>query len=220
MSFIATVIQAFASVAVMADVGADIAREEAERLAACREKIEVAPDEAYEDGLAWLLEGSRPGARYCTALALLELGQEAEAAHRLEMLANAPDGGTLEQRGVYLAQSGNAWLAAGLPDAALVTLNNAVRLSPSDPAIYRDRARAHILLENWRDAESDLNAALGFAPDSFDAYYLRAKALLAQEQYDRAMADVTQARSLDPENVDILVLRGDIREAQRLKGLR
>ena len=83
----------------------------------CIEKIDKDAEAAYQDGLSWLSRGNRPAARHCTALALIALGHEAEGAARLEELANAPDGGTLEERGVYLVQSGNAWLMAGMPDA-------------------------------------------------------------------------------------------------------
>ena len=101
---------------------AAFAQTEEQKHQQCIEKIDQDAEAAYQDGLSWLARGNRPAARHCTALALIALGQEAEGAARLEELANAPDGGTLDERGVYLVQSGNAWLMAGMPDAAVVTL--------------------------------------------------------------------------------------------------
>ena len=111
MSILALAVASFALSQSAASATVDT--REAERLKACVAKIEVDADEAYEDGLAWTYQGNRPGARQCTALALIALGREDEGAARLEQLANSVDGGTLEQRAEYLTQSGNAWLQAG-----------------------------------------------------------------------------------------------------------
>ena len=101
----------------------DIARAEMQRLQACIEKTEVAPEEAFEDSLAWLSSGNRPKARYCNAISLLALDRLEEGAARLEALATAPDPIELEDRILYLAQAGNAWLAGNYPDAAIVALS-------------------------------------------------------------------------------------------------
>src|SRR5690606_40228459 len=80
----------------------------------------------------------------------LALGQEAEGAARLEELANAPDAGGIEERGIYLAQSGNAWLLADMPDAAVVTLTNALKLRPEDGELYKEIGRAACRDRVWR----------------------------------------------------------------------
>lgn len=190
--------------------------DERARLVACLDKIETDPEMAYEDGLAWLGQGSRPAARQCVALALIALDEPEIGAAQLESLANAPDAGSLEARAVFLAQSGNAWLAAGLPDAAVTTLTNAIKLSAFDADLYKDRATAYLALGQWSDAETDLDEALSIEPANGEAHGLRARARLGLEDYAAALDDVSAARAVDPENVDLLVLRGDIREAQRL----
>jgi tetratricopeptide (TPR) repeat protein len=192
---------------------------EASRLQECIDKIDRDAEAAYQDGLAWMATGNRPAARHCTALALIALGQEAEGAARLEQLANAKDGGSLEERGVYLAQSGNAWLLARMPDAAVVTLTNAMKLRPSDGELRKDRARAYIALKKWNEAGADLDAAIEWSPGDAEAHRLRAFALLQIERFDDAWKDVEQALKLSPKDVDAAVLRGDIREAMRRKGL-
>jgi len=192
---------------------------EAARHRACIEKIDENPEQAYEIALAWAGEGARPGARHCTALALVALGQEAEGAARLEQLANDRDAGGLEQRAGYLMQAGNAWLLAGAPEAAIVTLTNAIKLAPRDAGLRADRARAQMVLKKWKEAGQDLDAAIELSPGDPQTLFLRAKALKETGRLNEAWADIEAARTADPENVDMLVLRGDIREAMRLAGV-
>jgi tetratricopeptide (TPR) repeat protein len=198
-------------------VGDQIAAEEAARLDACLAKIETDPDNAYEDGLAWTYQGNRPGARQCTALALIALGHPEEGAARLQSLANATDGGTMEQRAAYLSQAGNAWIQAEDPDAALVAFDGAIKIAPDAPELLMDRASAHLLLEHYDEAIEDLDAALRYTPDLGEAHQLRGQAWLEKGDPDKAMLDVTAAMDADPENVATLVLRGRVREALRIQ---
>ena len=212
---------AFAALAIfqsatMTEAGREIAAEEARRLAECRELTETDPEQAYEMGLAWLGNGNRPAARQCTALALISLEHYEEGALRLEELANAPDAGTVETRALYLSQAGNAWLAAGLPDAAITTLDNALRLRPGDAGLMIDLASARLALGQWREAASQLNDAIALAPGDPDALGLRARAYKEMGRFDAALADVNAARIAAPDNIELLVLRGEIREARRL----
>ena len=161
-----------------------------------------------------------PGARQCVALALIALGQEDEGAARLEELANASDGGTMEQRALYLTQAGNAWLVAGAPEAAVVTLTNALKIMPNEPNLLVDRASAQILLGKWPEAIKDLDKALEALPGLAAAHQLRAEARLNMNDLEPALADVKAAMAAEPDNIDTLVLRGRIREAIRLSEVR
>lgn len=193
-----------------------IERAEEERLDACIELVDEDPDAAYEEGLRWLGEGATPPARYCTAVALIGLGNYREGAARLEDLANAPDAGGEADRALYLAQSGNAWLTAGYADAAVTTLTNALKLAPNDPDVRIDRAAAYLLLDEWQPAIDDLDKALSRYPNDIEALRLRSRAYLNLENLDKAEADMSRALVLDGRNIDTLVLRGEIREAKRL----
>lgn len=192
----------------------------AARLNACIDKIESDPDEAYEDALAWAQERGPPEARQCVALALIGKKLYQEGAYRLESLANDNDAGGLEQRTMYLAQAGNAWLLASMPDAAVLTLTNALKLAPKDPALFIDRARAQMAMKKWPEARKDLDAAIGFSPGNSEALGMRAKAKLESGELDGAWKDVKAAMALAPKNVEDLVLRGQIREAMRAKGMK
>jgi len=198
---------------------ADIARAEQERLETCLIKADTAPSEAYEDSLAWLSSGNRPRARYCNAVALLALDRLEEGAARLEALATAPDPIELEDRHKYLAQAGNAWLAANYPEAAIVALSDALKLNSDSPQVYKDRAAAYLAVERWVEGVDDLNRALELSPSDSEALSLRARAHLATEDLRSAKADMEAALSYEPENIDLLVLRGEIREAIRLAEL-
>lgn len=198
---------------------AAFAQTEEQRLQACVLKIDTDAEAAYQDGLSWLAIGNRPAARHCTALALVALGQEAEGAARLEELATAPDGGGLEQRVIYFAQSGNAWLLAGMPEEAALTLTNALKLQPLDGELYKDRARAYVMTMKWADAAKDLDAAIQLAAGDAEAYRMRGHARMKMNQLSAAWTDVEAAMKLAPKDVTAIVLRGDVREAMRLQGL-
>ena len=195
---------------------AEIARAEQDRLNACIERADTAPQEAYEDSLAWLSAGNRPNARYCNAIALLALEKFEEGAARLEALANAPDAISVEDRALFMTQAGNAWLAANYPEAAIVALTDALKLQRGDADLYKDRAAAYLALERWIEGVDDLNAALDLVPTDAEALAMRARAHLATDNLPAAQADMQEALAQQPTNVEILVLRGDIREAIRL----
>lgn len=196
--------------------GAEIAKAEQARLEACVEKIETDPENAYEDGLAWTFEGNRPGARQCTALALIALGNYETGAHRLESLAAASDAGTMEQRAVYLSQAGQAWIMAGAPENAVISFSEALRLAPGTQDLLLDRASAHMMSEDWDKALSDLDQAVANAPGDGPAHQLRAEVHLNKKSLDLAMRDVEAAMAADPKNIDTLLVRGRVREAMRL----
>lgn len=195
---------------------ANIERAEQERLNACIDQVDADAEQAYEDSLRWLGEGARPAARYCNALAIIGLGNYKEGAARLEELAVAPDAGGEADRALYLAQSGNAWLSAGYPDAAITTLTNALKLAPTDADVRTDRAAAYLMVEEWQPAVDDLDLALSRYPNDLEALRLRARAHLNLQDLEKAEADMSRAMFLDARDIDTLVLRGDIREAKRL----
>lgn len=205
--------------AVLACAPTALAQLPGEKFEQCLEQIDRDPEAAYQDGLTWMSRGAVPEARQCTALALIAMGEEAEGALRLEQLANAPDAGDMDARGVYLAQSGNAWLLAGMPSEAIVTLTNAMKLRPTDGELFKDRARAHAQKKSWADVAKDLDTAIAMSAGDAEAYRLRGHARLKLYRLAEAWSDVEAALRLAPTDVKVLVLRGDVREAMRLAGM-
>ena len=204
---------------VLAPAAPAFAQTEKVRLEQCIEKIDRDAEGAYQDGLTWLAVGNRPAARQCTALALIALGEEAEGAARLEELANAPEAGSADMRAVYLAQSGNAWLMAGMPAEAVVTLTNALKLRPGDGELFKDRARAHITLKQWTEAGDDLDRAIIQSSGDAESFRMRGHVRLKQGRLGEAWQDVEAAMKLAPADVNVVVLRGDVREAMRREGM-
>lgn len=204
------------AVLMLQSAGADPARSEAARLEACVAKTVTDPENAYEDALAWSYQGNRPGARQCTALALIALGNHESGADRLEALAGAPDGGSLEQRAVYLSQAGQAWILAGAPEMAVLSFSDALEMAPGTAELLLDRASAYILVGDWDKALSDLDFALASSPGLGPAHQLRAEVYLNKKSYDLALRDVEAAMAADPENIDTLLVRGRVREAVRI----
>lgn len=147
---------------------------------------------------------------------MLALEYFEEGAARLEALANAPDAIALEDRALYMAQAGNAWLTASYPDAAVIALSEAIKIDPRNGDYLKDRAAGYMALERWFEAVDDLTAALALQPSDPDALALRARAHLALDDLHNADIDMRAALVQDPRNIDILVLRGDVREAIRL----
>ena len=217
MAFTFTLVYAAASLFLSAQtVADDIRAEEMRKLKTCLELVEEDETAAYEMSLEWQYEGNRPGARECKASALIRMGDYEEGALQLEQLANAPDGGTLQDRAHFLSKAGSAWLMAGLPEEAIIAFDNAETLDDENYDIKKYRAQAYLAQERWQDAEKDLDIAIGNQPGDLTAYLFRAEARLQQNRFDDALADIDQARAIDNENIDALLLRGQIREAKRL----
>lgn len=215
MSLIA--LAAGAAIFLQQSAGAQIAAAEAAKLEACVEKIESNPEEAYEDALAWSFEGNRPGARQCTALALIALGNVEEGAVRLEQLATSADAGDMEQRAVYMSQAGNAWLQIGAAEAAAVSFSEALKLAPNETDLLLDRATSYMLIDQWDEALVDLNTAIANMPGHAVAHQMRAEVYLNQDTLDLALKDIETSMASDPKNIDTLLVRGRVREAMRLK---
>lgn len=207
-----------AMIAVLAQTAsAGPAETEARRLSECLAAIEADPAAAYEGALAWSFEGNRPGARYCTALSLIALGNSEEGARRLEILATSTDGGTIGQRAVYMAQAGHAWLQAGAGAAAIKAFSEALKLNPGDSGLLLDRAAGYILTGEPEAALRDLDSVIAARPADAMAHQMRAGVHLGLDQTDQALSDIAIALAADPENIDTLVLRGRIREAVRIR---
>ena len=170
-----SLIAAAVSLAFLQTAGEKLAAAEQARLDACLARIQSDPENAYEDGLAWSFEGNRPGARQCTALALIALGHIEDGAARLVDLANASDGGTMEQRAAYLSQAGNAYIEADAPDQALTAFDGALKIAPDAPELLVDRASAQLLLTNYDKAIADLDNAISRTPKMGEAHMLRGK---------------------------------------------
>ncbi|KAF0118585.1 MAG: TPR repeat-containing protein [Rhodospirillaceae bacterium] len=94
------------------------------------------------------------------------------------------------RRAGLLAQAGQAWLLAGKTERAFAVLTAALKLAPTDPKLYVDRAQILADARNYWEAIDDLNAALDLAPGLVEALVFRASAYRFVEAFDLAWQDV------------------------------
>jgi tetratricopeptide (TPR) repeat protein len=179
-----------------------------ERYAACLAEASRRPADGFDLAGRWKDEGGGLPARHCAAVALINLGQPAEAGARLAELARASGNADAELRAALFAQSGNAWLLAEVPMQAADMFTHALGLSPGDGQILTDRARAFILLGKWTEAGKDLENAIAVMPQLADPYVVRAGLRRKAGDMSGAREDIALALSREPNNARALLERG------------
>ncbi|WP_237182108.1 tetratricopeptide repeat protein [Roseomonas marmotae] len=179
----------------------------------CLALLRSEPEDALSMAEAWEQHGGGEGARHCTALAMLALGEPERAAGRLERLASESKAGRVARAAVY-AQAVQAWTMAGQPGRAYAASTLALTLSPEDPALLVDRALAAASLNRYGEALLDLNHALKLEPGRTDTLVFRAAALRHLDRVGEAMSDVEAALSRDPEHPEALLERGILKQLQ------
>lgn len=193
-------------------------RASAERLAHCEALAKQAPDQAYEEGRAWIAESPAIEAKYCLAAAAYGLGRPLLAAQQFDEVAQAFAGRAKAEQAQAQSDAGNAWLLAGDAGRALAAFDKAVAFAPDSPDALIDRARAYAYKRDWRRSEEDLNAALNIRGADTLILRLRADARLQQGALDLALKDVEEALALaktEGETVEALLVRGRVVQAQQ-----
>jgi tetratricopeptide (TPR) repeat protein len=186
----------------------------------CLELTRRNPQDALKVAHAWQAEAGGPPAAHCDALALVALKRYPEAAKALDQLGHS-DSGSVQERADLLDQAGNAWLLARRGGEAVESFSSALALSPRDPDLVADRARAAALLGDWKAADNDLSAALKLDASRADLLVLRASARDALGHRANASADLESALRVVPNYPEALLERGTLRlEAGDLKGAR
>ena len=178
----------------------------------CLARIENDAELAYDRAMAWRDEGGGAAARHCVALALLAMGQEEEAAVKLELLALEPGAGFAEDRAMLLQQAGQAWIMAQRAQEADVALSSAIELDSKNATLYLDRAQAHRMRGDTNAAEVDLSQAISIDRSYLEAYLLRGTLRRVAGDLSGAKTDIDRALELDRANIDALVERGRIAE--------
>lgn len=172
------------------------------------------PMQGWEEALAWQSLGGGEAARHCAAIALIGLGKHADAATRLETLANESVRED-QVRAEMLAQAAQAWLLAGNVTRADAAQRGALTLAPGHPDIMLDHAVLLAQVGHYGEAAEVLSAVLRRQPNRVEALTLRASAFRYLDNLPGAEDDVNQALKLDPDFADALLERGMLR---RIKG--
>ena len=178
-----------------------------DRYERCITLARQSPQSAYNAAVQWQNEGGQAAAIHCSAVALVALRRYAEAAGRLDQLAHDRGVSGAFPRPDLLDQAGNAWLLANQPGNAENSFTVALVLSPDDPDILADRARARAARRDWKDAEVDLTVALSRASRP-ELFVLRASARHAMGDKTGARSDIDRALQISPGDPEALVERG------------
>jgi tetratricopeptide (TPR) repeat protein len=186
----------------------------------CLELTRRDAHEALNAGIAWQANGGDAAATHCTALALVALKRYPEAAAKLDQLGHENVGDAAERAALF-DQAGNAWLLARRGGEATASFSSALALSPRDPDLLVDRARAAALLGDWKAADMDLSAALKLDENRADLFVLRASARQALGRKVEARSDLDAALHIVPDYPEALVERGTMKlESGDTKGAR
>jgi len=148
-------------------------------------------------------------------MALYALGHEIEAAHRLDQLAKAADGGDKEMRANFYAEAANFWLIANEPSKAYRSASEGLKIIESHIELRISRARAYAALGRYDYAETDLSNVLRFDRNHAAALRYRADARFNQGNLTDAKIDIENSLANDPTQVETALLRGHINEAIR-----
>lgn len=198
---------------------ADLTRQLDARHEACLERIAVDQDIAYEEAMIWRDQGGGRRARHCEAMALFALGHEAEAANRLDELAESRDGGSRDMRLNFRSEAANFWLAAQDPDMAFASATAGLDYDEESAVLRIARARANVMKDELEQAEAELSLVVFHHPEHAEALRYRADVRMRQDRLVAAKTDIEASLTADPTSVETALLRGHINEAMRLAAL-
>lgn len=168
------------------------------------------PETGWEEAIAWQSLGGGEAARHCAALALIGLGKHADAANRLETLANESKRADAT-RGEMFAQAAQAWILDGNLQRADSAQRAAMFLAPGNIEILMDHAVLMAQVGYMAEANAVLSDVLARQPNRVEALVLRSSARRTLEDLAGAGADISRAIELDPEFPDALLERGMLR---------
>jgi tetratricopeptide (TPR) repeat protein len=180
----------------------------------CAALARSAPEQAVEAANEWRLQGGGSAARQCLGLAYSKLERWAPAATAFEQAALDAETAKDPARADYLAQAGNAWLAAGdaakarkALDAALTAATLADELRGE---VHLDRARTSVALGDAAGARADIDAGLKLVPADPFGWYLSSALAVREQNLARAKADIAKALELASADPDLLLQAGNV----------
>lgn len=201
------------------------------RYSDCIALAEKAPDKGINNALEWQLMGGGVPARHCEAVGLFHGREYAEAAARLEGIAeDMRIGRGMPVRGdrrstanaAMLAdtygQAANAWLLAGEIVRAEAAIEQALALVPEKTALEQalrlDRAHIAAADEDFTLALSELEAVLAADPGRVDILLFIASAARGIENFVRANEALKAYMAIYPDAPAALLELGNLRDAE------
>ncbi|MEM6857020.1 MAG: tetratricopeptide repeat protein [Pseudomonadota bacterium] len=181
-------------------------------LAECLTQIETDPARAHTRAQIKLIEAIGPEkvmANHCRGLASTKLAmwEDARGAFLDAREQTPPD--EIRARARFGAMAGNAALAGGDLDGALVLLTNAMSeaktaaSTPLQVVTAIDIARILVMLDRPEEALAPLDRATTLAPQDSESWLLKATLLRRLDQLGDAQAAIEQAATLAPQDAEI-----------------
>jgi tetratricopeptide (TPR) repeat protein len=191
--------------------GPDLKFSNAQEYGACMALARKSPGDGFESALAWQARGGGEAAEHCAAVALIESGETAEGAKRMEALGTKMAPAQPALAAEILAQAGQAWLIAGDNKRAYAVQTAALKLAPKDVDLLVDRAVTLGQAKNYWEAIDDLNRAHDLAPNRADVLVYRGSAYRFVDSQELAIQDLDEAIQLDDRNPEAFLERGILR---------
>lgn len=200
------------------------------RYSACLDLAALAPDKAINDALVWQNEAGGIPARHCEAIGLSHMKEYAEAAIRLEKIAEdmrvgrgmpVRFGKRLVATSPMLAdmygQAANAWLLAGeiirAEGAIDIALSLTAHGTSQEAGLLLDRARIAAADEDFGAALTDLEQIKARDPLRNDILLLIASSARGVEEYDKAVKALDTYQALYPDDPSAHLERGNLMDA-------
>lgn len=204
---------------------------EEDRYEACVRTAEQAPDRGINKALEWQLQGGGVPARHCEALGLFFAGEFAEAAIRLERIAEdmrigrgmpvRGDERTTASAGMLadtFRQAANAWLRGREFERAEAAIGQALAIVPENTAlehsIREDRAYIAAAEGDFALALEELDFVYRSNRDRTDLLLFIASAARALENYERAGMALDQYLEAYPQDASAYLELGNLKDAQ------
>jgi len=188
------------------------------RYGTCLEMASRTPDRGINEALVWQGQGGGAPARHCEAVGLYHMGEYAESAARLELIAEdmrfgrdmpMQDGKRIVGTSLMLAsiwtQAANAWLMADEIVRAESAIDQALALAPKGSKLERqaltDRARIAASDGDFDLAYTDLKRVSMADPGDTSALLLLASAARQTEKLAEAkeiLDKIAEDRAEDP----------------------
>ncbi|MCI4660515.1 MAG: tetratricopeptide repeat protein [Neomegalonema sp.] len=183
----------------------------------CLALAEEDPATAREAAARWEAIGGGVHARHCSAMALMGLGADKQAAQYLTELGTAEGTLSAPDRAAALRTAGQLWLQVGQPQLSQQTFAAAYKLTPSDAAPLIGMARAAAALGAYDQAQKYLSDAQALSPGDPQILTLRAAARRRLGDLENALTDARLATELKADNALAWFERGS---AELALGLR
>ncbi len=95
-------------------------------------------------------------------------------------------------------------------DKAMLDLNQAITMEPSDLEARQERADVYLSMKNYPLAIQECNKIIALDPKNWKSYEMRASVLEACKQPEKAIADYTQVITLSGKDSGAYLLRGQL----------